>query len=204
MTHSGEDDRQAGMTLPELLVAMVVLVVIMLAASTIFISILQNEGIARANAAAGNEAQVAFKQLEYDLRNAVWATTENDGRVLIVATRSATTADPQNALCVTYFYDETAGELKRHQSGSDTVSSSVFLAPDANAVATIAADWPVSGTDVEAVSGGRVFGTADETVVAPEEVQVRLAFATTKDRSPIEFFKAISLRTQSDLVKTCK
>jgi prepilin-type N-terminal cleavage/methylation domain-containing protein len=203
MTRATEDDRQAGMTLTELLVSTIVLVVIMVAAGTLLISIMKNEGISRANASAGNEAQVAFDQVEYDLRNALSATTAQNGHVLIVATRQGVTGNTQNALCVTYLYDDASGKLKRFQSGSNAVSSAVLAAPSLASVETLAAAWPVSGTKVVAVGGARVFGTSDKTVKAPEAVQVQLGFVTTSTRKPIAFLKEISLRTQSDLVKTC-
>jgi prepilin-type N-terminal cleavage/methylation domain-containing protein len=203
MMRAPESDRQAGMTLTELLVSMIVLVVIMIAAGTLMISIMTNEGISRANASAGNEAQVAFKQVEYDLRNAVSATTARDGHVLIVATRQAVTANTQKTLCVTYLYDDASGKLKRFQSTDNTVSHAVYTASSLANIKSQAASWPVSGTNVVAVGGAHVFGPSDRTVKAPEAVQVQLGFVTTSNRKPITFLKAISLRTQSDLVNTC-
>lgn len=194
---------EGGFTLVELLVAMIVFAIVMSIAVALFISILRHQRYANSTAEANNDAQLAMKQLEYDIRNAAWATTAQGGDVLIMATRVATSSDSTAAQCITYFYDEDSQELRRNASTNNTVSKAVNDSSTNGEVQTLSADWSVRVDEVSPI-GSRVFGAADETVSYPEDVQVNLSVATFEGRDPVELSKQISLRYQSDMALACK
>lgn len=198
-----QTDDDAGLTLVELIMYMVILVIVMLMAGAIFINIIQNERYARGTADAGNEAQLVFKQVEYDLRSAKWARVAHGGQALVLATREASSASDATAKCVTYFYDDVDRELRRDSSTSATTAQGALAAANTSAMRTLSGDWNVVGTDVEPVGAAPVFGPTDATISSPETVTVDLRLDTFTDRKPIEFSKAISLRPQSDLTIIC-
>lgn len=194
---------ERGFTLVELMVAMLVFAIVMTIAVALFLSILRHQTYSNSTAEANNSAQLAMKQLEYDIRNAAWATTAKGGDVLIMASRVATDADPSAAQCIAYFYDENTSELRRSASTSNTVTAAVNAASTVGEVRTLSADWAVSVDEASPI-GTRIFGVTDETVSYPEDVQVNLSVATVEGRDPVELSKQISLRYQSDLALACK
>ncbi|WP_062202221.1 PilW family protein [Demequina salsinemoris] len=202
--NAADSDSEAGMTLVELIVASAITVIIMFAASLIFITIMQHEGFAKDTAVANNEAQLSFKQLEYDIRNASRATIMQGGDVMVLATRTANSVDYTSAVCVTYFYDEDAGVLQRFQSTGSTESSAVATAASTDDIVDMDIAWTLFADGVSHLGSARIFGVADATITPPDqEVLTRLSVETSDGRSPIEFDKQITLRTQSDLTLTC-
>jgi len=192
-----------GFTLVELIVYMVVLVVALLIAGSLFINIITHEKYARATAEANNEIQTVFRELEYDLRSADWADVSGDGDLVVILTRKADSTGTNVARCVGYFYDETTGELRRTSRTDSADTAPAINATSAAEIRTATDTWPLVRTDMASIDGVPVFGLEDK-YGAGKAVTIQLRADAFEGRSPIDFVKSVALRKQADLVLSCK
>ncbi|MDN4473353.1 hypothetical protein [Demequina zhanjiangensis] len=192
-----------GVTLVELIVYMVLLVLALLIAGSLYINIITHERYARATAEATNEIQTVFKELEYDLRSADWAEVSGDGDLLVILTRKADASGANVARCVGYYYDETSGELRRTTRTDNVDTSPAFNASGATAIRAATDAWPLVRTDMSSIDGDPVFGLEDK-YGAGKAVTIQLRADAFQDRAPIDFVKSVSLRKQADLTLSCK
>lgn len=188
--------RDEGFTLVELLAYMMILIIVLGIGASIFIQIIQSQQAIKANAEANNTAQLVFRELERDLRNAAWVTVGDGGDLAVMRTRSATPGDEDNFVCVGYFLDTDSGELRRTVSAASTPTASA-LSASPTTLATVTAAWPVARVGMDRVGGTRVFGVVDQTYESPDAVAISLRAETTEGRRPVELSKSVSLRPQS-------
>lgn len=108
------DDDDAGMTLVELIVYMGLLIMVIVMVGSIFIAGKKVERDANSMANASNTAQLAARQIEWPLRNALTVqvdTVQFGGDLLVTKTRVDGATDSTNAAtwkCVAFFYDRTS------------------------------------------------------------------------------------------------
>ncbi|WP_062378003.1 PulJ/GspJ family protein [Demequina pelophila] len=202
MNRPVKPSKDAGFTLAELIVYMVVLAIVMLMVGTVFISVIQHERYARATAEANNEAQIVFKELEYDLRSADWADVSSSGDLLIILTRKAVDGGENSARCVGYYYDETTSELRRTTKDSNVDTAPAIAASTAADLQAATATWPLVRTDMRSIESEAVFGL-DDKYAAGKAVTIQLRADTFEGRNPVDFVKSISLRKQADLTLSC-
>jgi Tfp pilus assembly protein PilW len=195
-----------GFTLVELIVYSVLLILVMAIAGSIFVRLLWGQRDVTDYADANNTAQITFRQLERDLRNAAIVDVSDNGNLLVVDTRIATATDDGTFYCVGYYYDATDGTLRRTQSTDGTATTAAALSKTTDAgVRTVALSWNGAYEDFTAVGSSRVFGVTDTTYTYPAipGIPVKLATETGNGHDPIEFTKTISLRPQNGSNGTC-
>ncbi len=196
-------DRESGFTLVELIIYMVVLVVAMIIAGSLFINVINHERYARATAEANNQIQTVFRELEYDLRSADWADVSGDGDLVVILTRKASSSGSNVAQCVGYYYDETTGELRR-TTRTDNIDTAPAISATSTAAIRAATDtWPLVRTDMASIDGAAVFGLEDK-YGAGKAVTIQLRAEAFEGRAPIDFVKSVALRKQADLTLSCK
>ncbi|WP_296666867.1 hypothetical protein [Demequina sp.] len=196
----------SGFTLVELIVYSILLILVIGIAGGIFINLLRGQQDVLDYSDANESGQLAFKQLERDLRNAAIVVTDNSGKLLVLDTRVATSADDDVWVCVGYFLD-TAGEtLRRVASADGSGTTAVALAKSSDAeVETASASWTARYEGFQAVPGQRAFGVTDNKYTYPTipGIPVALAMDTGNGHEPIEFAKTISLRPQDHSNGSC-
>src|SRR6187551_2409033 len=89
-----------GFTLVELVIYSILLLVVMAIAGSIFIGLLRGQREVTQYAHANNTAQVVFRQLESDLRNAAIVSIKDNGHLMVLDTRVATDANENVWMCV--------------------------------------------------------------------------------------------------------
>lgn len=200
---SRSERTDAGFSLTELIVYMVVLVIVMIMAGSIFINVIFHERWARATADANNEAQIVFKELEYDLRSADWADVSGNGDLVVILTRRAESSGANVARCVGYFYDSASGELRRTTRADNADTSPALSAATPAALIAATDTWPLVRTDMARIGTDAVFGLEDK-YGAGKAVTIKLRAEAWEGRAPVDFVKSVSLRKQADLTLTCK
>ncbi|MFW7415194.1 PulJ/GspJ family protein [Demequina sp. SO4-18] len=194
--------RDEGFTLVELVVYSVLLILMMGIAATLFIQMLTVQREVGAMADASNSAQLTFAELERDLRNAGTATISDTGSLLVMRTRTASSAGEGVDQCVGYFIDDASASLRRTTNQSDT--SAALSAGNAAALAATTTSWPVARADMSAVGASRAFGPADQTYGKGGLITIALEAQTVEGRKPVILDKAITLRPQSDITNGCE
>lgn len=185
-----------GFTLVELLAYMIILVIVMGMGAAIFIQIIQNQQAVKASAEANNTAQLVFRELERDLRNAAWVTVADGGDLAVMRTRSATPGDEERFVCVGYFLDTASGELRRTVSAGSTFTAPALTAT-ASTLPTVTANWHVARDGMARLGAARVFGVVDQTYESPDAIDLRLRAQTVEGRPPVELTKTVSMRPQA-------
>ncbi|MCB2411668.1 hypothetical protein LGT39_02250 [Demequina sp. TTPB684] len=193
-----------GFTLAELVVYSVLLIVVLGLAGSMFIRLIYAQRDIKALSETNNETQLVFEQLELDLRNADWAEVHEDGTLLVVRTREATSTTSSTAICVGYYYNPADNSLHRKRTADSAPTASALAASDAGSLETAASAWNVSMTDVGQIGSTPVFGPRDELFETPEVIEISLRAETSGDRKPIEFVKSISMRPQSGMGSGCR
>lgn len=193
-----------GFTLVELLVYSILMIVVLGIAGALFIQMLvaQRDTIAMANAT--NESQVAFKRLEYDVRNADWVQVKDGGNLLIASTRVATTGNTTAQFCVGYYYDSTTLTLHRIQTALSAPTANALAAVGTSALPGLGRAWPVAVTDAGKVGTTPMFGPFDGLFNDPAHVDVSIRSNTIDNRKPIEFTTSITIRPQAGLGAACQ
>lgn len=197
--------RDDGLTLVELMVSMLILVIVMGMASSIFIAIITNERYARATAEANNSAQLVMKQFEYDVRNARWVVVDQAGSLLVAATRTAPSSGASSdvGVCVAYFFDASSGQVRRSSVSSSAEALAALGATNTAAVRVVAQDWTVVAEGVSAL-GSSAFGPQDNSYTESMTVDAHMSFETMQGRSPVEVEKSVTIRPQGDLTVSCR
>lgn len=195
---------EAGFSLVELIVYSLLMIVVLGLAGAAFIQMLISQRDITAMADASNEQQLAFQQLELDLRNADWVEVRHGGTLLVMRTRVATTGSPDVSRCVGYFYSAADEELRRVSTTVSATTADAVAAGNAGAVESLSGSWQVVVHGAEPFGGAPVFGPFDSSFDDPEIVSLSLAANTIDGRKPIEFVKSISLRPQGNLGAGCR
>ncbi|MFW2514321.1 PilW family protein [Demequina sp. SO4-13] len=195
--------QETGLTLVELIVYSLLLIVIMGIAATVFIQMLTVQRDVRAITDANNTAQLTFRELERDLRNAHWAVVDHGGRLLVMQTRIATASGDTSTLCTGFYYDADSDALRRTARPDSNQTAPVLAAVDTSSLDALASSWEIVRDGVGQVGGSPVFGPVDQEIVAPSYVSIHMDAETLEGRSPIEFQKSVALRPQGSTVVGC-
>lgn len=193
-----------GFTLVELMIYAVLMIVVLGIAGSLFIRVLTEQRDIKAMADANNEAQLAFKQLEMDVRNADWAQVDAGGTLLVVRTRVATSVTDFTPTCVGYYFDETAQTLYRMQTTDSAPTVSALSASNASALQAVGETWTPVVNSADAIGASAVFGPLDGLSESPDAVTVSLAANANDVHKPVEFMKSIGMRKQSGLGSGCR
>jgi len=188
-----------GFTLAELIVYSLILIGVMAIAGTLFINLITTQRDVRAIADANNEAQLTFKQIERDIRNASWARVVGDGTGLVLQVRRATATNFTDYVCVAYYVSTGTSELRRNQSTNNAQTHEFIGAANAAARLTASDDWSIKRSGFTAIGTTRVFGTTDGVVSQPHEIKINMSMMTENGHKDITFSKSVSLRPQRDL-----
>lgn len=194
----------SGFTLVELIVYSVLMIVVLGFAGALFIRMLHEQRQTIAMADANNEAQLVFKQIEFDVRNADFAEVRGGGDLLVVRTRVATPGATVSPYCVGYYYDEPSGELRRVQTTGNSATQTALAAATDAARSSATSSWVVLATGVDQVGTTRFFGGVDGSYDAPATVSIDARFNSIDNRKPVDFSKTVSIRPQSGLGSGCK
>lgn len=195
---------ESGFTLVELIVYSVLMIVVIGFAGALFIRMLHEQRQTIAMADANNEAQMVFKQIEFDLRNADFAEVRGNGDLLVVRTRIAGASGASSPYCVGYYFDEAKKELRRVQTTANAPTSDALAATSDSGRDAKTSTWRVLATDVGSIGGARVFGGADGAYDTNQTVSIDARFNSIDNRKPIDFSKSVSLRPQSGLGAGCR
>ena len=195
---------EGGFTLTELLMYSILMIVVLGLAGTLFVRLLTEQRDIKAMADASNEAQLAFKQLEMDVRNADWAQVDANGTLLVVRTRVATSASSSTPICVGYYYEAGTGTLRRVQTADSGPTVSALSAADASSLEAVAGLWNPVVNSAGTVGAAVVFGPIDGLFDDPDAVRVSMSANANDVHKPIEFVKSISMRKQSGLGSGCR
>lgn len=198
-----QENREDGFTLAELIVYSILMIVVLGLAAMAFIRLVYAQRDIKAMNDANNDAQLLFEKLEWDVRNADWAIIKENGNLLVMRTRVATSPTASQVYCVGYYYDSTADAVHRVQTTTSSTTANALAATGAPLKA-IGSAWPLALADADYVSGSRMFGPRDQAYDDPEAIDFSVRANTINDRKPIEFTKSISLRPQSNLGLGCK
>lgn len=201
---AGRAQREMGFTLVELMIYSILMIVVLTIAGVLFIRMLntQRDTIAMAN--ANNEAQVTFKQMEFDIRNADFVQVAAGGDLMVMKTRSASATDTMKSYCVGYYFDSAGKTLYRTQTTSSTPTVNALAAGSAAALKAIGTTWTVRSTDVAKVGTTRVFGSIDGLFESPDGIALSLRSNTSDKRKPVDFAKTVSIRPQSGIGGGCR
>jgi type II secretory pathway pseudopilin PulG len=194
----------SGFTLVELLVYSVLMIIVLGIAASLFIRLLVEQRDIKAMADANNEAQLAFKQLEMDVRNADWAQVDGNGALLVVRTRIATSASDFAPVCVGYYFDDEDQTLYRVQTVDSAPTANALAAPDASALKAIGEKWTPVVHSADSLGGNVVFGPLDGLFSTPDTIWVSMAANANDVHKPIELEKSIGLRKQTGLGSGCQ
>lgn len=197
------DRDDSGFTLAELIVYSILMIVVLGLAAMAFIRLVYAQRDIKAMNDANNDAQLLFEKLEWDVRNADWAIVEEDGNLLVMRTRVATSPTVSQVYCVGYYYDATSDAVHRVQTTTSATTADA-LASTGAALRSKGLAWPLALSDVDYLNGSRMFGPRDQVFDDPEAIDFAVKANTINHRKPIEFTKSISLRPQSNLGLGCK
>jgi len=108
------DSRDAGMSLAELLVYMILLALVITITGVFYVHQLVTQRDVTQRAKAANEGQVVIASIENSLRNAVKVKTPSDfdGRLLVVKTRVGDSDAASSFVCRGWLYDPTTKSIK--------------------------------------------------------------------------------------------
>ncbi|MCY7289265.1 MAG: prepilin-type N-terminal cleavage/methylation domain-containing protein [Cryobacterium sp.] len=163
--HSGRVFDDAGMTLVELLVYMVLAVVVLLIVGGLLINSLSSERTVRNATQASNTGQLVAQSVAQGVRNASALkirTPSFGGELLTVRTASRT--NPQTWSCQAWYFG--AGEVR--------TTKSTALIPTTTAASIT--NWTLLGTGIQNVLGGAVFSSAP--AMNPREVILNFDVST--------------------------
>lgn len=193
----------SGVTLAELIVYSLLLAIVVAIVGTVLIRTLMTERDTAAVSQANNASQVAFSQLQHDLRNAASAKVSGSGHLLVVTTRVATKTSDNEWKCVGYYLDDATGDLRRVADAGGTRTAAAAAATTASALKTAAGSWPSILTKTKGLTAGRPFGPSDAVVPGGQTVSVGLSTTTIKNRKPIEFSTLVNMRKQNGAPNGC-
>lgn len=186
-----------GFTLVELIVYSVILLIVMGIAATLFIRTLTAQRDTIAIAEANNLAQVTFKEIEADLRNAITAEIAADGDLLVLKTRIATASDTDSWRCIGYYLSGGTGELRRNMSTSGAETIAALDAAAAGTTGSATSDWTIVRDGFSTGGAARAFGTTDGIVQVSRLVRMTLSVDTQNEHKPVTFTQNVALRPQT-------
>jgi type II secretory pathway pseudopilin PulG len=195
---------EAGFTLVELLVYSVLMILVLGIAGSLFIRLITEQRDIKAMADANNEAQLAFKQFEMDVRNADWAQVDAGGTLLVARTRIATSVTNFAPTCVGYYFDATDETLYRIQTTDSAPTTTALAAATPAALKAIGETWTPVVNSAGPIGSAAIFGPLDGTFQDPDAVSVSMAANANDVHKPVEFVKSIGMRKQSGLGSGCR
>lgn len=196
----------SGFTLVELIVYSILLILIIGVAGGLLINMIRGQQDVVAYSDANESGQLAFSQLERDLRNAAIVVAADDGNLLVLDTRTASSADEDVWVCVGYYLNTADGNLRRVVSTDGTATTVLALSKGSDSeVRAATAGWQTQYEGFQAVAGIRPFATTDDTYTYPTipGIPIALAVDTGNGHNPVEFTKTISLRPQDRSNGSC-
>lgn len=193
----------AGFTLVELIVYCVILLVVMTIAGSIFLQIVRAQRDIGDMASANNEAQLTFKELERDVRNAAAIRIADGGKLIVMRTRVASDSNTDAWQCVGYYLDTGNEVLRVTRSSNSTATHNVLAQATSAGIRTAASAWPVARDGFMAVGTTRPFGTIDGSFVYPGSVNLRLAADSENGHDPVKLTKTVALRPQGSASLDC-
>jgi type II secretory pathway pseudopilin PulG len=202
LRHRSRTD-ESGFTLVELIVYSVLLIVIMGIAASLFLQMIYAQRDIVDMAQANNVAQVTFKELERDTRNAAVIRIKDGGNLMVMRTRVASDTNEDAWQCVGYFLDTSTDTLHITRSTSSAATSAALAQTTTAAIRTQALGWPVAREGFTQVGTSRPFGTIDGTLTDPGSVRLRLESDAESDRDPVRLSKTVSLRPQGSATLDC-
>ncbi|GIG54624.1 type II secretion system protein [Demequina activiva] len=212
MRHSRRLDDD-GFTLAELIVYSLLLIMIMGIAATLFIRVITVQRDTIDAAHANNIAQVTFKEVEADLRNAAFTEVADDGQLMVTQSRIATNADAASStwVCVGYYMSDSDGELRRYIGADGAPTRAALTAAASGSAAGATSTWPVVRDGFSEGSSSRAFGVADGLIDTSTDgvlgvsklLRINLAVDTENGHKPVEFSKSITVRPQGNTVPAC-
>jgi len=199
------EDGDSGFTLVELTIYSILLLVVMAIAGAIFIGLLRGQREVTQYGHANNTAQTVFRQLERDLRNAAIVSITDNGNLMVLDTRIASSSVDDAWICVGYYVDATSGTLRRVQGTPGTLTTAVALSKTSDAeISAATAGWPVQYAGFTAIGSSRPFGAADGEYNYPVIPGIPILLSSdTGDHKPVELRKTISLRPQDGSAGSC-
>lgn len=197
------EPRDQGFTLVELIVYSAILIIVMGIAASVLIRITTAQRDAIAIAEANNLAQLTFKELEADLRNASVAEIADGGQLLVMQTRVATDADTYNWRCVGFYLSDTTGELRKNVSSTGTATLAALDAAESGSAETSTRNWSVVRDGFTVGNSSRAFGTVDGIVLVSRLVRMNLSVDTENGHQPVTFSKNVALRPQGNATPFC-
>ena len=145
-------DEDSGFTLIELMAVTLLIAMVMSVLAGIFISTMLAQQTVGHRTEATNDAQVAASGLDYAIRNASeFQLTANSSDQLLVV-RTATAGASVGWTCASWYFDESADELRQNISAVGTIVS----APSADLLST----WTLVASGVTPVSGSTIFSAS--------------------------------------------
>jgi type II secretory pathway pseudopilin PulG len=158
----------AGMTLVELLVYMVLAVVVLLIVGGLLINSLSSERTVRNATQASNTGQLVAQSVAQGVRNAsaLKVTIPSFGGELLTV-RTASMTNPQIWSCQAWYFG--AGEVRTTKSTALIITTAATIA-----------NWTLLGTGMQSVSGGPVFTSTPS--VNPRGVILNFDVSTVNGR----------------------
>ncbi|WP_062520536.1 PulJ/GspJ family protein [Demequina silvatica] len=185
----------AGFTLAELIIYMMLLILMLGIGATLLIRTITVQRDTMDAADANEVGQLAFKEIETDIRNAEWATIGHAGSLLVLQTVVADSATSVVPRCVGYYVSPGTGELRRTVLSTNTQTHEALIS-STSALDTVTADWSPT-RDGFAKSGSRAFGTVDGVVAVSKLVSISMEIETGNDHKPVKFNKSVALRPKA-------
>jgi Tfp pilus assembly protein PilW len=181
----------AGVTLAELLIYMVLLALVVTITGVIYVRTLVTQRDVQARAYASNQGQVVMTSIEGTLRNAVKVSTPSafSGRLLLAQTRIGDADTDASFECVGWLFDPTTGSLRKVESppGPTAATRGLTLASSFSAWQTM-----LTNATVTTIAG------ADQPVFSPEGAtgaRIRFDITNTRGGQPTTFESAAIPRT---------